>query len=108
MSQGCLIHVYTKDFCNSAFCIFDTHFTCFFFSVGGKKIWVGGFNQGRSGYRKHTYFFSPPPVKPEGTIGLHSVCPSVCLSVCPSVCLSVTHVFWTFLHYAFTYLNESW
>ena len=27
---------------------------------------------------------SPPPVKPEGTIGLHSVCPSVCLSVCPS------------------------
>ena len=27
------------------------------------------------------YIFSPPPVKPEGTIGLHSVCPSVCLSV---------------------------
>ena len=25
---------------------------------------------------------SPPPVKPEGTIGLHSVCPSVSLSVC--------------------------
>ena len=28
--------------------------------------------------------FSPPPVKPEGTIGLHSVRPSLCLSVCPS------------------------
>ena len=28
---------------------------------------------------------SPPPVKPEGTIGLHSVCPSVCLSVSLSV-----------------------
>ena len=36
-------------------------------------------------------FISPPPVKPEGTIGLHSVCPSVPLSVCPSVCLSVRH-----------------
>ena len=38
---------------------------------------------------------SPPPVKPEGTIGLHSVCPSVCLSVSlsvrQSVCLSVRH-----------------
>ena len=32
---------------------------------------------------------SPPPVKPEGTIGLHSVRQSVCQSVCPSVCLSV-------------------
>ena len=52
--------------------------------------------------------FSPPPVKPEGTIGLHSVCLSVCLSVRQSVCLSVTLVFRTFLHYAFTYLNESW
>ena len=31
---------------------------------------------------------SPPPVKPEGTIGLHSVCPSVSLSVRQSVCLS--------------------
>ena len=28
---------------------------------------------------------SLPPVKPDGTIGLHSVCPSVRLSVCPSV-----------------------
>ena len=27
-------------------------------------------------------------MKPEGTIGLHSVYPSVCQSVCPSVCLS--------------------
>ena len=35
--------------------------------------------------------FSPPPVKPEGTIGLHSVCPSVSLSVCLSVCPS--HLF---------------
>ena len=31
---------------------------------------------------------SPPPVKLEGTIGLHSVCPSVSLSVRQSVCLS--------------------
>ena len=30
-------------------------------------------------------FISPPPVKPEGTIGLHSVCQSVCLSVSLSV-----------------------
>ena len=44
------------------------------------------------------------PVKPEGTIGLHSVRQSVS----PSVCLSVTLVFRTFLNYAFTYLNESW
>ena len=35
--------------------------------------------------------FSPPPVKPEGTIGLHSVRQSVCQSVCPSVRLSVRH-----------------
>ena len=33
------------------------------------------------------YVFSPPPVKPEGTIGLHSVRQSVC----PSVCLSIRH-----------------
>ena len=52
--------------------------------------------------------FSPPPVKPEGTIGLHSVRQSVCQSVCPSVCLSVTLVFRTFLPYTFTYLDESW
>ena len=31
---------------------------------------------------------SPPPVKPEGTIGLHSVCLSVSLSVRQSVCPS--------------------
>ena len=47
-------------------------------------------------------------MKPEGTIGLHSVRQSVCLSVCPSVCLSVTLVFRTFLRYTFTYLDESW
>ena len=40
---------------------------------------------------------SPPPVKPEGTIGLHSVCPSVCLSVrhtrfpdFPSLCFHIS------------------
>ena len=41
-------------------------------------------------YKQSDFFFngsnrftviSPPPVKPGGTIGLHSVCPSVCLSV---------------------------
>ena len=56
-------------------------------------------------------FSSPPPVKPEGTLGLNSVRLSVRLSVhpsvCLSVCLSVTLVFRTFLGYAFTYLNES-
>ena len=41
---------------------------------------------------------SPPPVKPEGTIGLHSVR--------PSVCPSGRHT--RFLRYAFTYLDESW
>ena len=77
-------------------------------------------------------FISPPPVKPEGTIGLHSVRQSVPLSVrpshsfsglffamlwhicmkvgsvCPSVCPSVTLVFRTFLRYALTHLHESW
>ena len=33
----------------------------------------------------YSYFISPPPVKPEGTIGLHSVCLSVSLSVSLSV-----------------------
>ena len=28
----------------------------------------------------HFMFISPPPVKPEGNIGLQSVCPSVCPS----------------------------
>ena len=42
--------------------------------------------------------FCPPTVKPEGTIGLHSLCH----------CHSVTIVFLTFLGYAFTYLNETW
>ena len=51
-----------------------------------------------------TYIFSPQPVKPEGTIGLHSVR----LSVTLPFCLSVTLVFRTFLGHAFTYLNESW
>ena len=51
-----------------------------------------------------TSVISPPPVKPEGTIGLHSVRQSVC----QSVCLSVTLVFRTFLRYTFTYLDESW
>ena len=46
--------------------------------------------------RSHLYYvfailISPPPVKPEGTIGLHSVCQSVRQSVCLSVCLSVRH-----------------
>ena len=45
-------------------------------------------------------FPPPPPVKPEGTIGLHSVR--------QWVCLSVTLVFRTFLRYTFTYLDESW
>ena len=44
--------------------------------------------------------FSPPPVKPEGTIGLHSVR--------QSVRPSVTLIFRTFLRDAFTYLDESW
>ena len=59
-------------------------------------------------YSKHLLIISLPPVKPEGTIGLHSVSLSVSqsvrLSVCLSVCLSVTLVFRTFLNYAFTYL----
>ena len=58
--------------------------------------------------RSDIKIISPPPVKPEGTIGLHSVRQSVCQSVCPSVCLSVTLVFRTFLRYTFTYLDESW
>ena len=32
------------------------------------------------------WILSPPPVKPEGTIGLHSVCLLLCHSVCHSVC----------------------
>ena len=47
-------------------------------------------------------------MKPEGTIGLHSVRQSVRQSVRPSVCLSVTLVFRTFLCYTFTYLDENW
>ena len=39
-------------------------------------------------------------MKPEGTIGLHSVR--------QWVCLSVTLVFRTFLRYTFTYLDETW
>ena len=37
------------------------------------------------------FLFSPPLVKPEGTIGLHSVCPSLRPSLCQSVRLSVRH-----------------
>ena len=37
---------------------------------------------------------SPPPVKPEGTIGLHSVRHSVCHSVCLSVTLSFPDFSW--------------
>ena len=36
----------------------------------------------------NSHVFNSPPVKPEGTIGLHSDCLSVSLSVCPSVYLS--------------------
>ena len=54
-------------------------------------------------------FISPPPVKPEGTIGLHSVCLSVRPSVCPShyffengfrtITDSVIHLWsWNFIH----------
>ena len=48
-------------------------------------------------------FFSPPPVKPEGTIGLHSVCQSVCLSVrhtsFRTITDSVIHLWsWNFIH----------
>ena len=43
---------------------------------------------------------SPPPVKPEGTIGLQWVS--------QWVSLSVTLVFRTFLRFTFTYLDESW
>ena len=48
-------------------------------------------------------FFSPPPVKPEGTIGLHSVCPSVCLSVRHTSFRTITdyviHLWsWNFIH----------
>ena len=39
-------------------------------------------------YESILWFISPPPVKPGGTIGLHSVSLSVRLSVCPSVCPS--------------------
>ena len=39
----------------------------------------------------HSVVISPPPVKPKGTIGLHSVCQSVQLSVRLSVHLSVRH-----------------
>ena len=38
-------------------------------------------------YCQFASIFSPLPVKPEGTIGLHSVCQSVYSSVCPSVTL---------------------
>ena len=41
--------------------------------------------------RMNLIIISPPPVKPEGTIGLHSVRQSVCQSVCLSVRLSVRH-----------------
>ena len=47
-------------------------------------------------------FFSPPRVKPGGTIGLHSVRLSICQSVCPSVTL----VFRTFLLHPLTYRAE--
>ena len=46
----------------------------------------------------HRYFIiSPPPVKPGGTIGLHSVSQSVRQSVCLSVCPS--HSFSAFFSY---------
>ena len=54
-----------------------------------------------------TLIISPPPVKPEGTIGLHSVCLSVSLSVSLSVrhtsfrtiTDSVIHLWsWNFIH----------
>ena len=48
-------------------------------------------------------FISPPPVKPEGTIGLHSVRQSVCLSVRQSVCLSHS-----FSGLFFTMLSHIW
>ena len=49
------------------------------------------------------FIFSPPPVKPEGTIGLHSVCPSVRLSVTlfgfRTITDSVIHLWsWNFIH----------
>ena len=49
------------------------------------------------------HIYSPPPVKPEGTIGLHSVCPSVCLSVrhtsFRTITDSVIHLWsWNFIH----------
>ena len=54
--------------------------------------------------KPHRKLISPPPVKQEGTIGLHSVRQSVS----GSVSLPVTLVFRTFLRYTFTYLDESW
>ena len=47
---------------------------------------------------------SPPPVKPEGTIGLHSVCPSVSMSVC----LSVRHTRFLFSGLFFDMLSHIW
>ena len=59
MSQGCLIHVYTKGFCNSAFCIFDAHFTCWLFLWNHwtqfNKIW----QEARSQCPLPSLFFRP-------------------------------------------------
>ena len=43
--------------------------------------------------------FSPPPVKPEGTIGLHSVCLSVRHTSFRTITDSVIHLWsWNFIH----------
>ena len=57
-------------------------------------------------YNLSALFISPPPVKPEGTIGLHSVCPSLRQSVRQSVCLSVTLVFRTYYAPAIKWLGQ--
>ena len=117
------------------------HMTFFFKLRCPHQVWVSPLR----------IFFSHPPVKPEGTLGLHSVCPPVSLSVCSShsfsglffamlshiwmkvgskllyeelqikfdflhgwhtfswvIALCSKFVFRTFLHSAFTYLNEIW
>ena len=49
-------------------------------------LMIHDYSQLKSQIASKLFLFSPPPVKPEGTIGLHSVRHSVTLSFCLSVC----------------------